>query len=82
MERGLYRERTPQEAPRPGGSAQAGSGRGGAGSGGNAFVGLSGHGGQIGQFGRGGGGGDGRFQHSGGRRPYNRGWVPRGKRRN
>jgi hypothetical protein len=124
----------PQEAPRPGGSAQAGSGRGGVGSGGgggaskrkrthseceslprntsrhtersrnwaeqrrdqpshgtgqhfyrgsgNAFVGLRGHGGQIGQFGRGGGGVDDRFQHSGGRRPYNRGWVPCGKRRN
>jgi hypothetical protein len=49
---------------------------------GNAYVGPSGQGGQTGQFGRGGGGGNNRFQASGGRRPYNRGWVPRGKRRN
>jgi hypothetical protein len=47
---------------------------------GNAFMGLRGHGGQ---FGRGGVGGDDRYhQHSGGRRPYNRGWTPRSKRRN
>ncbi len=47
---------------------------------GNAFMGLRGHGGQ---FGRGGGGGDDRYhQHSGGRRPYNRGWTPRSKHRN
>jgi hypothetical protein len=39
-----------------------------------------GHGGYPG---RGGGGGDDRcFQYSGGRRPYNRGWTPRSKRRN
>jgi len=48
---------------------------------GNAYAGRGGHGGQFGQFGRGGGGGNDRSQYSGGRRPYNRGWVPRGKRR-
>ncbi len=48
---------------------------------GNAYDGPGGHGGQFGQFGRGGGGGNDRSQYSGGRRPYNRGWVPRGKRR-
>ncbi len=112
----------PQEAPRPGGSAQAGGGRGGSGGGdsrkrtyseceslprntsrhlersrnwaeqrrdqpqpgtglqfyrgsGNAFRGHGGHSGR--------GGGDDRcFQYSGGRRPYNRGWTPRSKRRN
>jgi hypothetical protein len=41
---------------------------------------LKGHGGHSG---RGGGGGEDRcFQYSGGRRPYNRGWTPRSKRRN
>jgi hypothetical protein len=48
----------------------------------NAYASASGQGGPPGQFGRGGGGGNNRFQASGGRRPYNRGWVPRGKRRN
>ena len=48
---------------------------------GKAYAGPGGHGGQFGQFGRGGGGGNDRSQYSGGRRPYNRGWVPRGKRR-
>jgi hypothetical protein len=47
-----------------------------------AYASASGHGGSPIQFGRGGGGGNNRFQASGGRRPYNRGWVPRGKRRN
>jgi hypothetical protein len=43
------------------------------------FIGRSG-----GFIGRSGGGGDDRsFQYGGGgRRPYNRGWTPRGKRRN
>jgi hypothetical protein len=48
----------------------------------NAYASASGQGGTPVQFGRGGGGGNNRFQASGGRRPYNRGWVPRGKRRN
>ncbi len=44
---------------------------------GNAFRGHGGH------SGRGGGGGDDRcYLYSGGRRPYNRGWTPRSKRRN
>ncbi len=113
----------PQEAPRPGGSAQTGGGRSGGGAGdsrkgtfseseslprntsrhsersrnwaeqmrdqpmsrpgmapqfyrgsGNA---VRGHGGQSGR-----GGDDRCYQFSGGRRPYNRGWTPRSKRRN
>jgi hypothetical protein len=47
-----------------------------------AYASAGGQGGTPVQFGRGGGGGNNRFQASGGRRPYNRGWVPRGKRRN
>jgi hypothetical protein len=47
-----------------------------------AYASASGQGGTPVQFGRGGGGGNNRFQASGGRRPYNRGWVPRGKRHN
>ncbi len=46
----------------------------------NAYATASGQSGPSGQFGRGGGGGgNNRFQASGGRRPYNRGWVPSGR---
>jgi hypothetical protein len=39
--------------------------------------------GRGGNIARGEGGGDDRsFHHGNGRRPYNRGWAPRGKRRN
>jgi hypothetical protein len=114
----------PQEAPRPGGSVQAGGGRGGGGGDssrkrthsecesvprnssrhsersrnwaeqrrdqpqpgtGPQFYRGSGNSsrGHGGYTGKGGGGGDDRsFQYSGGRRPYNRGWTTRGKRRN